>query len=83
MAARGVGAAAGAAGDRVSRQQVARLVAAITTLARHLEQASSGMDVIKIELEANQTSARLVFCAYRHKPTPPFGNDGRNHHEVR
>ena len=59
------------------------LPTAVATLARHLEQASSGMDVIKIELEANETSARLVFCAYRHKPTPPFGNGGRNHHEVR
>jgi hypothetical protein len=69
--------------DVVVDERLPDLPTAITTLARDLEQASSGMDVIKIELEANQTSARLVFCAYRHKPTPPFGNDGRNHHEVR
>jgi hypothetical protein len=41
-----------------------------------VEQVYGGMDVIKVELEANQTSARLVFYAYRHKPTPPFGNGG-------
>jgi len=69
--------------DVVVNERLPDLPTAIATLARHLEQASSGMDVIKIELEANQASARLVFCAYRHKPTPPFGNGDRNHHEVR
>jgi hypothetical protein len=52
------------------------LPTAVATLARHLAQISSGMDVIRVELEANQTSARLVFCAYRHKPAPPSGNGG-------
>jgi len=69
--------------DVVVDELLPDLPTAITTLARHLEQASSGMNVIKAELEANQTSARLVFCAYRLKPTPPFGNGGRNDHEVR
>jgi hypothetical protein len=68
--------------DIVVDERLPDLPTAITTLARHLEQASSGMDVIKVELETNQTSARLVFCAYRHKPAPPSGN-GRNHREVR
>ena len=44
--------------DVVVDERLPDLPTAITTLARHLEQASSGMDVIKIELEANQTSAR-------------------------
>ena len=57
-------------------QRLPDLPTAVATLARHLEQASSGMDVIKVELEANQTSARLVFYAYRHKPAPPSGNGG-------
>jgi hypothetical protein len=52
------------------------LPSTVATLARHLEQASSGMDVIKVELEANQTSARLVLYAYRHKPSPPSNNGG-------
>jgi hypothetical protein len=52
------------------------LPTAVATLALHLEQTSSGMDVIKVELETCQTSARLVFCAYRHKPAPPSGNGG-------
>jgi hypothetical protein len=66
--------------DVAVAERLPDLPAALATLAKHLEQASSGMDVIKIELDANQTSARLVFCAYRHKS--PSGN-GRNHREVR
>jgi hypothetical protein len=64
-------------------EQLPDLPTALATLAKHLEQASSGMDVVKIELDANQTSARVVFYAYRHTPTRPSGNGGRNHREVR
>lgn len=68
--------------DVVVDERLPDLPTAIATLAKHLEQASSGMDVIKIELDANQNSARLIYSAYRHKPAPPSGNGGRNHHEV-
>jgi hypothetical protein len=69
------------ADDVAVDEQMPNLRTAVAILAKHLEHASS-MDVIKIELETNQTSSRLVFCAYRHKPTPS-GNGNRNRHEVR
>ena len=46
------------------------LPTAITTLARHLDNAVSGMspDVISVELTCDRGSARLKFHCYKHKP---------------
>lgn len=57
--------------DVVADEQLSDLPTAVASLARHLESAIGSMaapDGIWIELDCDQSSARLRFHAYKHRP---------------